>query len=187
MNENELIKQAKKLNVKSFETLIKKYELKIYHSAYWFIGNKDDAMDLVQEVFIDAFKKIKSFRQECAFLTWLNWILLDRVSRKRRKQKTLNKYIYYLEEDDREYTKEYVSHVDKNPVNILIDQEEQNKILGAINVLEDKYRMPIVLCDLEHLSYKEAAETLRYNESTLKTRLFRARVKLRDLLNKVPK
>ena len=182
MNEQEIIKRAKKLDVAAFEILVKTYEKKIYQSAYWFINNQDDAMDLTQEVFIDAFKKISSFREECAFLTWLNWILLDRVSRKRRKNKTIEKYISPMETDDENNEKEYESHTDKNPLHFLTLKEKQKFILKQVNSLEDKYRMPVVLCDLERLSYKEAAEILKCTESSIKTRLFRARMKLRELL-----
>lgn len=183
-----IVKKAKSGDVSAFQLLVNKYEKKIFNTAYWFLRNKDDAFDITQEVFIEAFKNLKKFREESSFFTWINWILLDRVKRKRIKDKIYNTYIKPLfkrdkDDMDEDYENLNVNTTDTdNPIHILAKKEKNDFILKKINSLDEKYSMPVILCDLENMSYKEAAEILNCPESTIKIRLFRARLQLKDLL-----
>lgn len=186
-----IVKKAKAGDVLAFQILVKKYEKKIFNTAYWFLRNRDDAFDITQEVFIDAFTKLANFREESSFFTWINWILLDRVKRKRIKNNIYNKFIRPIFSNDKEDSDEIYENLDSaiiseldNPINILEKKEKDKFILDKINSLDDKYAMPIILCDLQNMSYKETAEILNCPESTIKIRLFRARLQLKDLLKK---
>ena len=195
-----LVKQAKAGDVSAFQVLVQKYEKKIFSTAYWFLRNRDDAFDITQEVFIDAFQKLDKFREESSFFTWINWILLDRVKRKRTKDKIYNTYIKPIFKSDKhdadETYEDFSSNLDSdlnsqnatdNPIQILAKKEKDDFILKQINSLDEKYSLPIILCDLQNLSYKEAADILNCPETTIKIRLFRARLKLKELLTDMEK
>lgn len=182
-----IVKRAKAKDVAAFQILVNKYEKKIFNTAYWFLRNRDDAFDITQEVFIETFKNLHKFREQSSFFTWINWILLDRVKRKRLKDKVYNKFIKPILKNDKEdadesYEDESLYSKTDNPLQILAKKERDEFILKKVNSLDEKYSMPIILCDLENLSYKEAAEILNCPESTIKIRLFRARLKLKELL-----
>lgn len=194
-SEKIFIRQAKAGDISAFKILIKQNEKKILNTAMWFLGNKDDAFDVVQEVFLYAFKNINKFREESSFYTWLNWILLDMVKRKRTKDKIYNKFIKPIfsiingeDEKELEDTESLIfrenKNKDENPLNILEKEEKAKKILNIIKSLDEKYSAPIILCDLENLTYKEASLILNCAETTLKIRLFRARLKLKEKLSK---
>jgi RNA polymerase sigma-70 factor, ECF subfamily len=183
--ELELIEKSKNGDVKAFENLVFIYQKKVYKSAYYLTGNNEDAYDVTQEVFLYAFKNIKKFRGKSSFFTWLYWLIVDmssRIFKKKASQKTVSLQSYKNDEN-KEFDIKDSSNI---PHEILEKKEKDEIVLSAVNSLKDKYRIPIVLCDLENLSYKDASSIAQCSESSIKTRLFRARrllqKKLKDLL-----
>ncbi len=184
MDEKQLIKLAKGGDIKAFEILVNTHEKKIYSTAFWMLNNKDDALDVTQEVFLYAFQNLKKFREQSSFFTWINWILLDQVKRKRTKNK-LNHFlkpIFMTDHSNEESELDFLAAKNDNPTDLIIKKEQEDFILAKINSLPDKYSLPIILCDLQNMSYREAADVLNCSESTIKIRLFRARSKLKDFL-----
>jgi RNA polymerase sigma-70 factor, ECF subfamily len=179
--EKEFIEKSKNGDVKAFENLVFMYQKKVYKSAYYLTGNNEDAYDVTQEVFLYAFKNIKKFREKSSFFTWLYWLIVDmssRIFKKKASQKIIS-----LQDNKNEDGKEIdIKDLSNVPQEVLEKKEKDQIILKAVNSLKDKYRIPVVLCDLENLSYKEASIIARCSESAIKTRLFRARRLLKKKL-----
>ncbi|WP_066646829.1 RNA polymerase sigma factor [Christensenella timonensis] len=173
MQEKEWILEAQKGDSDAFCALIGKYENKIYNIAYKFMQNSFDAQDAAQDAIIKMYGSIRKFSFQSAFSTWMYRVVantcLDLI--RRRKPSVPME----------EYTDAAVSR-DGNP-----DEQAENNELGrsiraAVQELSEKYRTVLILKDMEGLKYEEVAEILSITPGTVKSRLFRAREKLRRIL-----
>ncbi|MDL2237576.1 sigma-70 family RNA polymerase sigma factor [Christensenellaceae bacterium OttesenSCG-928-K19] len=173
MQETELIKSAQNGNVQAFDELISAYEKKIYNIAYKFMRNDHDAQDAAQDAIIKMYGNLKKFSFQSAFSTWMYRVTANTCLDILRKKKA-NAQI-----DDFENV---ITSRDGNP-----DKEALNNELGAgikscIRMLPEKYIPIIVLKDVEGMKYEEIAEIMKISVGTVKSRISRAREKLRELL-----
>ncbi len=185
-DEKILVEKSKSGDANAFKILIKRYEGRVLKSSIWLIGNEDDAKDIASDVFLYAFQNIKKFREESSFYTWIYWILLDKVKRKRLKNKIKDSIlplfsIFNNKDDDK--IEENLGDKKASSLEFLEKEEKNKRIFDIISSLEEKYKAPIILCDMDGLSYREASILLGCNETTVKTRLFRARMKLREKIS----
>jgi len=160
----------------TFEEIVEKYSDFVYNVALRMTNDPTEAQDAVQDAFISAFKAYPKFRGDSAITTWLYRITVNAVLMKRRKDKKA-----------RETTSGGVEELDlpdmgDGPEKQAISSEARRKVQAAIAKLPPDMRMAVILRDIQGLSGEEAAETLGIEVSTLKTRLHRGRMKLRDLL-----
>ncbi len=179
MNENELIMKSQKGDIESFEILIENYQKYAFNIAYQMMKNYDDASDITQEAFIKVFKYIKNFKMDATFSTWLYRIVINTCKdefKKRKKIETIS-----IDEED---SYKEVKDDSKTPDEILESMEIRSKIDKAINSLSPNYKEIIVLRDVNELSYKEISETLDVPIGTIKSRISRARIELRNLIRK---
>jgi len=182
--ERNLIEKCKQGDRKAFDTLIRGYEKRVYNLAYRLSGHYDEANDISIDAFVRVFQALRLFRGEANFSTWLFRIVtnvyLDRRKRTRNKQHlSLEEYIE-LEENSVARQIE-----DPNPTpDMRAEASERRDVLQqAINGLPDYQRAMIVLYHTEGLSYEEIAEVLALPIGTVKSRLNRARLTLREKLN----
>ena len=173
MQEKEWILQAQKGDGDAFCALIGKYENKIYNIAYKFMQNSFDAQDAAQDAIIKMYGSIRKFSFQSAFSTWMYRVVANTCLDALRRRKPSVPM--------EEYTDLAVSR-EGNP-----DEQAENSELGrgirmAVQELSEKYRMVLVLKDMEGLKYEEVAEILSITPGTVKSRLFRAREKLRKVL-----
>ena len=185
MSEGEkyLLEKAKQGDVKAFEELIEGYQKKVYNIALKILGNPDDAGELAQEVFIRVFKSIGKFREEARFSTWLYRITTNACLDSLRKQK--NKRQVSLDEDVRREDGEMRREVeDSRPTpDIEAERNEIKKIVhAAINALPEEHRTVIVLRDIQGFSYEDIARIINCPEGTVKSRINRARLNLKEML-----
>ncbi|MFC1512433.1 RNA polymerase sigma factor [bacterium] len=191
-NDSGLVKRSKNGDIKAFEVLVNKYQDKLYKSAYWFTGTRDDAFDITQEVFIAAFENINKFKGKSSFFTWLYWLLIDRCQRKFKKKKRLNKHAkitsldQHIETEKQTISREFADKKE-SPWEELLKKERETLIINAVNLLKEKYKIPVILCDFQNMPYKQAAVIAKCSEGTLKSRLFRARKILKKSLEKILK
>jgi len=188
-DEEKLIKKCKDGDIEAFKILIKRYEKRILKSSMWFMGNEDDAKDVSSDVFLYVFQNIKKFREESSFYTWLYWVLLDKVKRKRLKNKLKTSILepifsIFNKNNDNDKEEEKFGDTKDSSLEVLEKKEKNKRIFDVINSLDEKYKSPIILCDIDGLSYREASLVLGCSEMALKTRLFRARMKLREKISK---
>lgn len=182
--EYRLIKKCKKGNLKAFEELIKKYENKSYAIALKILKDSDDAMDISQEALIKVYKSIKTFKFKSSFSTWLYRIVTNTCMDFLRKNKVKTYSIDNpIETDEGQYFREIEDF--KNNTERRVDENITKELVHkAIDKLDDLYRVPIILRDIEGFSYKEISEILDCSLGTVKSRINRGRKYLKDIILK---
>jgi RNA polymerase sigma-70 factor (ECF subfamily) len=165
----------------SFNELARRHHAKIYGLAYRILGHPEDAADATQEVFLEAYKSIHSFRFESKFSTWLYSIGINVCQQYIRKsdsrQRTLKAYTESIEEQDGPYTT-------NSPDRMVLKTERDGIIQEAINQLPPKQREVITLFYMQHLKYREIAQVLNCSEGTVASRLNTAIKNLKSKLQK---
>ncbi len=173
MQETELIKRSQKNDAEAFCMLIGEYEKRIYNIAYKFMRNEHDAQDAAQDAIIKMYTNIRKFSFNSAFSTWMYRVTANTCLDLLRKKK-VNVQI-------EDYENMTVSR-DGNPDAETINRELGDSIKQAISQLPEKYIPIIVLKDVDGLKYEEIAEILQISVGTVKSRISRAREKLRTIL-----
>lgn len=183
--DTELINAINAGRTELFRELVGRYEQKLYNFALRMCGDVCDAEDLVQETFLTAFRYLKDFRFETKFKNWLYRIATSACIKKRRKSKYAPERELSLDEyaaENESATAENVPDWAQVPLEQLLSEELSSMIQDAILSLPEKYRIVIILRDLEGFSTVESAQILNLKESNVKVRLHRARLYLRDKL-----
>ncbi|OEU68110.1 MAG: hypothetical protein BBJ57_00100 [Desulfobacterales bacterium PC51MH44] len=170
----------------AFDKLVRKHKDKLFNLVYWFLGDYQEANDCAQDIFIKVFKSLKKFRFESAFSTWLYRIATNtcknrlRSSAYRWKKKTVS-----LEnpEGSKSVNPSFeVEDGSPSPVNELEKKERLMLIEKAINALPEEQNRVVVLRDIQGLPYEEIADITGLNLGTVKSRLARGRLELRNKL-----
>jgi len=183
MNDTDLVRLCQNGDMTAFEQLFRRHQDRIYNIAYRMMNNREDALDMTQEIFIRAYQKIKDFNFRSAFSTWLYRLALNLCTDELRKQKSKKKI--EISADDLGLTTDVMSviQVDENtPEDNVISKEQEKQVWDAINSLKDKDRAIIILRDMEGLSYEEISDVLKCSLGRVKSRLHEARQKLKDIL-----
>jgi len=181
--EQRLIERIRDGEHEAFYELIRPYERRLYTAAFLILRNEADAEDCVQEALLKAFKNIWQFRAEAKFSTWLIQITLNDARMKRRKERAgLMEPIDKGKSDDDTYTPRDFADWREIPSEALERQEIREKLAEALDSLGEIYREVFVLRDMEQVSIEETATALGISTASVKTRLLRARLMLRDLL-----
>ena len=179
MNDEELIQQSLSGDRTAYEKLVLKYQDRLYSTMVHVAGNAEDALDVVQEAFLQAFLRLPTFRQTSRFYTWLYRIAFNLSLGVRRKRKPTISVDGMSNEYGGELTGDAVDPLDK------IGNAEMAEILwNTIDRLHEDYRTAIVLREMEGFSYEEIAQILDLPVGTVRSRLHRARNILKDLLQK---
>jgi len=180
VDERKLVERARKGDLDAFNELVIRYQKTAYNVAYRILGDAEAAADAVQDAFLKAFKNIRRFRGG-SFKSWMFRIVTNTCydvlrARKRRPSSSLDGM-----EVELNHTPLGDSGVE-SPEEYAIRQELNRLIQEAINSLPPEQRVIIVLSDIEGFDYREISETLGIPLGTVKSRLSRARAKVRDLL-----
>ncbi len=183
VNEKVLIKMAKKGDVYAFEELIESTQKKAYNLAYRFLRNHHDASEMVQEVYLKVFKSLKGFKEESSFSTWVYKVITNLCIDEIRKKSHKNTYSLdekLLNKDDELV---FIAEERNYSVEKIIKSQEIRRVLNqAIMSLSYEYRVVIILRDIQGFSYKEITKILDSPQGTIKSRLNRARLILREKL-----
>ena len=168
------VDQALRGDRAAFGQLMHRYAGAVYNLAYRMLGNAEDAEDASQEIFLRAYTRLESFDRQRRFSTWLLSIgsnyCIDRLRRRRFSWLTLDDAVFALPSQER------------GPERTAIDHEQQAIVQRALQKLPEHYRMVTVLRYWSDLSYEEIAQATGLPESTIKTRLHRARHMLAEAL-----
>lgn len=182
-DEKGLIQRCKEGDLEAFNDLVERYEKLVYHVAYRLSGNYDDANDVAQEAFIRVFNSIGTFRGDANFTTWLYRIVTNVYLDERKKAKShmhssLDDYIE-LEENS---VSRQVEDGGPTPEQVVQDMERNQIMQQAIMELPEYQRAMIVLYHTQGKSYEEIAEIMNLAIGTVKSRLNRARLALKEKL-----
>ena len=167
-----------------FHELVKPYERRVYSAAFAILRNAADAEEVAQEAILKAFANLRQFRAEAKFSTWLIQIAVNEARMRRRKDhaEIMEPIGEYQEEEGGTYTPRDFADWREIPSESLERNEVRKLLLEALASLGAKYREVFILRDIQHLSIEEVAEALGISRASVKTRLLRARLMLRDLL-----
>ena len=184
--DRQLIRRVQHGDVSAFNDLIVKYEKVVFNFAFRLTQNYDDAHDIAQDSFIRAYNAMNTFRGDAAFSTWIfrittNVFLDDRKRKKAHPVQSLDEYT--SQEDQREGIQ--VEDPGPTPEEIVTAKERQRVLVKAIQSLPEYQRTMVVMYHLEQKSYEEIAEIMHLPLGTVKSRLNRARLALKDLLQGV--
>ncbi len=182
MDEPALIQAARKGDLDAFNTLVLAYQHQVYNLAYRIMSEEAAAADATQEAFISAYKHLKSFRGG-SFKSWLLRIVTnacyDDLRRRKRRPATSLDELADGEDGEAEFD---VPAPDDGPETIAQRHELTELIQLGITTLPDDQRVVLVLSDVQGMSYEEIATMTDSNLGTVKSRLSRARAKLREYL-----
>jgi RNA polymerase sigma-70 factor (ECF subfamily) len=181
--ELDLIERVQRGQNELFYELVRPYERRVYAAALAILRNEADAEDVAQEAMLKALANIRQFRAEARFSTWLIQITVNEaLMRRRRERSGKMEGIDDRRDEEGEYTPRDFADWREIPSEALERKEVRQKLAQALGMLDRKYREVFVLRDMEQLNIQETAETLGISVASVKTRLLRARLMLRDLL-----
>ena len=169
---DDILISASQGELESFEEIYKRTAGFVYNVALRVVNNREDAQEVTQEVFLIIYHKLKKFRFESSFKTWIYRITVNTsINFVKRIRRTTNKMDAYEDE--------VAAKVLPNDVHKDIDKEHNNKIIEELlNAINPEQRACVVLRNIEGLSYQQIAQTLQININTVRSRLKRAREKL---------
>ena len=183
-DEGALVAAAKGGDITAFETLVGRYERKIFRLAQNITQNKEDAEDVMQEAFLKSYQHLGEFQGNSRFYTWLVRIAVNQALMKLRKRRP-NQVSLDEEVDTGEDTMpREVEDWGPSPEERYKQAELGGILSGTIAELEPPFRIVFQLRDIEELSTEETAEALGLSVPAVKSRLLRARLKLRQKLNR---
>ena len=178
-----MIENLKKGDIKSFRILVDEHQRKVLNTCYRFLNNKEDAEDLTQEVFLEVYKSISSFREESKISTWIYRIAvtksLDFIRKKKRKKRyAVLKRIF----SDDAVTVEIPDNTNLNPGRRTEEQDRIRILNEALESLPQNQRAAFTLSKYDELSYKEIADILNTTISSVESLIHRAKNNLKKKL-----
>ena len=185
--DHHLIAEFKAGSMEAMEKIVGRYEDRIFTFGLKMCGHLQDAEDIAQETFLNAFRYLKDFREETKLKNWLFMIATRACIRKRRKKKCEPDYEISLDSfvhEDGSDGKYEIPDWSDDPSDNVMRAELKKIIDAAIQTLPHKYRLVFNLRDIEGFSTKETAEILEISTQSVKTRLHRARLFLREEISK---
>ncbi len=181
-----LVEKIKTGDYQAFESLVNRYESKVYRLAIRMLRNPEDAEDALQETFLQVYRGLKSFEGRSTFSTWLFRLATNVCLMKIRHRATEPAKFLPLEDYlPRHEAGEHPQMIDwsDRPEEALLSKESREKMMGALEKLPPDYRAVFILRDMEGFSNAETGEALGISVAAVKSRLHRARLTLRGLLS----
>jgi len=185
-NEAVLLAEARAGKADAFITLLNQYSSRVYRLALQITGNREDAEDVLQEVSLKAYANLREFRGDSRFYTWVVRITVNEALTKLRRRRTERQIS--LDEPIETYENDFmpreIESWGDNPEDRYATSELQKLLTEAMEKLEPPYRLVFALRDIEQISIEETAQMLGLSVPTVKSRLMRARLKMRERLNR---
>lgn len=167
----ELVRLCQSGDLSAFDGLVRRHQDRIYRLVYKIMNDSNEYDDVAQEVFLRAYRSIKKFRFQSSFSTWLTQI-------------AINQCIYHLKKRERfrSLSIKFIRQIPIEPQTIAENNEKRDIVCKAINSLSIKQRVPVIMHYFEGYNCDEIAEILKCSVGTVKSRLFYARMELKEIL-----
>jgi RNA polymerase sigma-70 factor, ECF subfamily len=178
-SDEQLVRRAQADDERAFGELVNRYEAKVYSLALKMLRNPEDAEDVLQDTFLRAYRGIKSFQGHSTFSTWIYRITANSALMRLRKRQLPT---VSIEDADEREAPINIADWAPGPVERMLNQETQVAMNEAVESLPPEFRQVFVLRDIEELSNAEVAEILDLSVAAVKSRLHRARLKVRNRL-----
>jgi RNA polymerase sigma-70 factor (ECF subfamily) len=176
-DDRELIAECVQGRTAAFGELVTRYQDRLYNAVYWVVGQGQDPRDVVQEAFLSAYQSLGAFKGDANFFTWLYRIAVNAAITQGRKQRAfvrLHVGQRFPEPSDSSET--------NRPERALETAEEEQRIHEALSRLSPEHRVVLIMKDMEGQKYQDMADVLHVPIGTIRSRLHRARLEMRDLL-----
>ena len=169
----------------AFGELVARYQDRLYNTVLRLVGNPEDARDVVQEAFLHAYTSLHAFKGDALFFTWLYRIAMNTAISMKRKQRAV---LRMPPAADGAGTLDPLDPSDLNrPGHALEMAEEERRVQDALGRLSAEHRAVLVLKDMEGMKYEAMADVLGVPVGTIRSRLHRARLELREILTREEK
>lgn len=182
LREKQLIQKAKAGDERSFESLILSCQGKAFNIAVRYLKNEDDAMDALQESFIKIFRHLNSFKEDSRFDTWVYRIVVNTCNDMLRKNSNQKITDSIYKRSDEEETIIEIPDLTGSPEAAIDQKEKSEHIISCLEKLNREHKEIIVLRDIHGFSYEEISGILNCSIGTVKSRINRSRLKLREIL-----
>jgi RNA polymerase sigma-70 factor, ECF subfamily len=184
-----LVEQAKLGDFQAMESLLAKYEKQVFAVARRIVQQHQDAEEITQQTFLSVLEHLGEFREESQFRTWLLRIAANHALALLRKRVVRTAQSLDAAGSDDGYegmpTPEYIAAWNETPEELAVRKETRQSVEDALADLDEKYRIVFILRDIEELSTQETADLLGITRETVKVRLLRARLMLRERLTRL--
>ncbi len=185
--EAQFIERLRAGETAAFDTLVDEKSGEIYALLFRLMEDREEARDLTQETFLQAFRSIKNFRGDSSLKTWIYRIAINQARnrlrwwRRRRREHTVSLDAPQAGENST-FGENLTDEAERNPEQLALRREREATLLAALGKLKLPFREVVVLRDVEGLSYEEVAAALGIGVGTVKSRLSRARTEMRRQL-----
>jgi RNA polymerase sigma-70 factor (ECF subfamily) len=183
------VRACQKGDAEAFAFLVERHSKKMLNMAYRMLGDYDDACDVTQEAFLAAFRSIAGFQGESKFSTWLCRIVINYAKNRLKQRQSLSRHeSVVLDEKAGEQggcAACLAASDDPDPGEMLERRELEYRVQKCISGLDEDYREVLVMRDIQGFSYEEIRHLLKVPDGTVKSRLSRARLAMKDCLKKM--
>ena len=179
-----LVQMSAEGNEKAFSQLVSIYEDSVFNMAMYITKNREDALDVSQEVFLKLWRTLESFRGECSIKSYLMKLTKNAALDLKRRNSYRQTVSLTMENDEGESSQLDIADTseDANPQEAYLRRERIERVRRAISELDEEHRQVIVMRQMIGMSYREISDALGINEGTVKSRINRARSALKKIL-----
>jgi RNA polymerase sigma-70 factor (ECF subfamily) len=181
-DDHRLIAECLQGNTAAFGVLVRRYQERLYHSVYRLVENAEDAQDVVQDAFLNAYQSLVGFKGDSLFFTWLYRIAVNTAISLKRKQRVMARM--EMRCDEERPLEPLDPSAASRPEHAVEQAEQETRVRQALARLSPEHRAVLVMKEMEGQKYEAMAEILQVPIGTIRSRLHRARMELRDLLEK---
>jgi RNA polymerase sigma-70 factor (ECF subfamily) len=180
----ELVRLAQGGETRAFDELVRRYQDKVYRLSYKILRHEDDAAEALQDALLSAYRGLKNFKAESTFSTWLYRVATNAALMKYRKRRDGHVSLERSQSDNEDAEPLALPDWSAQPLDELLDTETREVMQEGIDRLPEELRVVFVLRDVEGLSNGEVSEVLDLSIPAVKSRLHRARLQLRNRLDR---
>lgn len=180
LGEQELLKRAQAGDQGAFSLLVSQHQSRLFASVYRIVGHMEDAQDVVQEAFLNSFLSLRQFKGDSRFFTWIYRIALNvAISHRRKSMNRLNARMLTIDDPEGGV----IPSGSGTPADAgMIANDDARRVHAALDRLNPEHRAVLVMKDMEEMRYEAMAEILEIPIGTVRSRLHRARLELRNIL-----